>query len=116
MFMEDLKTSDDLKTGNNFKIFKPGKLPTRPRIYALTGPSAAHTRPGPTLKVPVTHHTKPLLHILDEPSDTYYLVDMGAEVSIIPPKPPGLSLVAANGTPIKSYGIQTIVLKINCSC
>ena len=114
------KTSRPSTTSNVFKTHF-GKLPNWPRIFVLISLLAAHTGPGPTPKVPATYnHTKPLLHILDEPSDTYYLVDTGAEVSNVRPRglnrPPGLSLVAANGRPIKNYGSRTIVLKINGSC
>ena len=86
---------------------KPGKLPFRPRIFALNSLSATQQ---PTLT---------LLHVRDTNLGTYFLVDTGAEVSIVPPtspdrvKPPSLSLIAANGSHIKLYGTRQMTLRIN---
>ena len=84
------------KTSGNLENF--GKLPTRSRTLALnslsTGPSIANDISKP----------KPLLHVLDGVSNAYFLVDTGAQVSIVPPhqkelpKTSKLNLVAANGS------------------
>ena len=56
-----------------------------------------------------THHF--LLHIYDNRSGKYFLVDTGSALSIIPPNKSDLKrtynrhLIAANGTPIKTFGI-----------
>ena len=58
-----------------------------------------------------------LLHIYDEETGTYFLVDTGSEVSIVPPlksdpKTPGnQSLIAANGSPILSFGTHQMTLR-----
>ena len=50
------------------------------------------------------------MHIFDTISGTHFLVDTGAEVSIVPPttaevkEPQNRNLIAANGSPIKSFG------------
>ena len=57
----------------------------------------------------------PLLFVRDTESPTKYLVDTGAQVSVLPrrcfprglhvePAPPGQHLVAANGSPIRVHG------------
>ena len=58
-----------------------------------------------------------LLFIWDKTSGSQFLVDTGAEVSVFPAtgletrtKQPGPSLVAANGSSIKTYGVRTIPL------
>ena len=82
-----------------------GKLPTRPRVNQLNCLSAAQT--------------VALLHVRDTVSGIYFLVDTGAEVSIVPPtqpdllKPPGLNLIAANGSRIKSFGTRQMTIKID---
>ena len=59
-----------------------------------------------------------LLHVFDSNSKKYFLVDTGSELSILPQ---GLAkatrsnnqpLIAANGTPIKSFGTRQIELKL----
>ena len=66
-------------------------------------------------------HTTPLLHVQDVTTGIKFLVDTGAEVSIVLPKPedlrnhphPNRSLVAANGSRIDTYGVKKMVLSIN---
>ena len=68
-------------------------------------------------------HTTPLLHVQDSSTGIYFLVDTGAEVSVVLPSQedfkrhphPNRSLVAANGSPIDTYGVKRMVLKINHS-
>ena len=85
----------------------PGKLPTRPKLSELNSLSAAQI------------HTVSLLHIRDVLSGNFFLVDTGAEVSIVPPaqpdlsKPPGLNLIVANGSKIKSFGTRRMTLQID---
>ena len=60
-----------------------------------------------------------LLHVRDTNSGALFLIDTGAEVSIIPPaasdlrRPPTLNLVAANGSRIGSFGTRQMTLKVN---
>ena len=60
-----------------------------------------------------------LLHVRDTNSGALFLIDTGAEVSIIPPaasdlrRPPTLNLVAANGSRIRSFGTRQMTLKVN---
>ena len=60
----------------------------------------------------------PLLHVKDDISGIVFLVDTGAEVSVVLPtnselkRCPNQGLIAANGTPIKSYGTRQLQLKI----
>ena len=72
---DDLEAPDDL----NQHDVESGKLPTRPRISELNSLSAAQI------------NTVALLHVRDVLSGTYFLVDTGAEVSIVPPTKPDLS-------------------------
>ena len=57
-----------------------------------------------------------LLYVLDEATQIYFLVDTGSEVSVIPPTsadpktPNNQALVAANGTPIHSFGTRQMKL------
>ena len=58
-----------------------------------------------------------LLFVRDEISGERFLVDTGVEVSVFPArglitctKQPGTSLVAANGSTIKTYGTRSIPL------
>ena len=80
----------------NQRDIESGKLPIQPSVIELNSLSAAKTQIS----------TVALLHVRDELSGTYFLVDTGAEVSIVPPtkpdlsKPPGLDLIAANGSRI----------------
>ena len=105
---------DTLKTRNNLKgsNVKSGKLPTRPGTIALNSLSAGSTQPQQLVS---------LLHVQDAVSGTFFLVDTGAEVSIVPPtgsdrsQPSSMNLIAANGSKIKSYGTRQRTLKINNS-
>ncbi|KAK3881302.1 hypothetical protein Pcinc_014253 [Petrolisthes cinctipes] len=60
-----------------------------------------------------------LLHIFDRRSHTEFLVDTGADVSVLPATasqrslPPSLHLYAANGTKIPVYSRQTVHLDLN---
>lgn len=81
----------------------PGKRPGQP----LAATNAA----GPT-------HSR-LLHITDRNSGLTYLVDTGAAVSVIPPTREDrrlpmdhLSLKAANGTPIPTFGTRSLSLNL----
>ena len=66
-------------------------------------------------------HTTPLLHVRDATTGISFLIDTGAEVSIILPNQediqkhphPNRSLVAANGSPIDTYGVKKLTLKID---
>ena len=58
------------------------------------------------------------LYLLDNSSNTRFLVDSGAEVSLVPPSPAerkgngqGPSLVAANGSAIRSFGCRRLQLQ-----
>ena len=63
-----------------------------------------------------THHF--LLHIYDNRSGKYFLVDTGSALSIIPPNKSDLKrtdnrhLIAANGTPIKTFGTRLMILTL----
>ena len=65
--------------------------------------------------------TTPLLHMLDQDSGIAFLIDTGAEVSIVRPtkielkRPANRTLIAANGTPIRSYGSRSMTLSFNQS-
>ena len=84
-----------------------GKRPTRPKASEINSLSAGSDTP--------------LLHILDNTSKINFLVDTGAEVSVVLPKkselqrPPNRSLIAANGTPIRCYGTRPMELNFNQS-
>ena len=61
-----------------------------------------------------------LLFLFDRHSGVQFLVDTGAEVSVVPATSselrsglPGVSLRAANGTPIRTYGSRKVSLSIN---
>ena len=59
-----------------------------------------------------------LLHVFASNSKKYFLVDTGSELSILPPglvkatRPNNQPLIAANGTPIKSFGTRQMVLQL----
>ena len=59
-----------------------------------------------------------LLHVYDERSGKYFLVDTGSALSIIPPsrsdtrKTCSRSLIAANGSPIKTFGTRLMLLNL----
>ena len=83
-----------------------GKRSTRPKVSELNSLSAGSS------------NNTPLLHIQDAASGIVFLIDTGAEVSIVQPsktelkRPPNHSLIAANGTPIRSFGTRQLELKI----
>lgn len=58
------------------------------------------------------------IYIADKSSKTSFLIDTGADVSVVPPmqrsniKPSGIKLYAANGTPINTFGERTIKLDL----
>lgn len=59
------------------------------------------------------------LYISDKISGNIFLIDSGADISVIPPNhkeksypPCNFNLFAANGTPIKTYGSKTVVLNL----
>ena len=59
------------------------------------------------------------MYLLDQVSNTRFLVDSGAEVSLFPATtadkargPHGPALIAANGSPIKSYGTKQINISV----
>ena len=63
---------------------------------------------------------RPLLYISDRHSGRRFLVDSGAEISVVPPSGKdtrsgkrGESLTAANGNNIKTYGTRTIQVLVN---
>merc|ERR1712051_232485 len=84
-----------------------GKLPTRSREVALNNLLTAN------------QPKSILLHIKDSISGAQFLVDTGAEVSVIPPtaddrsRPSRMNLIAANGSRIKSFGTRQRPIKIN---
>jgi hypothetical protein len=59
-----------------------------------------------------------LLHVFDSKTRKYFLVDTRSELSILPPglakatRPSNQPLVAANGSPIKSFGTRQIELQL----
>nr|CAB3266318.1 sodium-dependent neutral amino acid transporter B(0)AT3-like [Phallusia mammillata] len=60
-----------------------------------------------------------LLYVLDRSAGRNFLVDTGAEVSVIPPtglerrtNPPGTPLVLANGTHIPTYGSRLVTMHL----
>ena len=59
-----------------------------------------------------------LLHVYDANSNKYFLVDTGSALSVLPPgiakatRPNNQPLIAANGTPIKSFGTRQIELQL----
>lgn len=67
----------------------------------------------------VCHVQSALLHIVDHQSHTKFLVDTGADVSVLPATPsqrslpPSLHLYATNGTKILVYLRQTVQLDLN---
>ena len=59
-----------------------------------------------------------LLHVFDSNTSKYFLVDTGSELSILPPdlakatRPNHQPLIAANGSPIKTFGPRQIQLQL----
>ena len=67
----------------------------------------------------IGHSTSHLFFILEKSTHQRYLVDIGAEVSTIPPTkldrqrgPASLSLQAANGSQISTYGTRSLTLNL----
>ena len=87
-----------------------GKLPTRPKVNEINN-----------LLAGLDTNSTSLLHMLDQKSNIVFLIDTGAEVSIVLSnkselkRPPNRSLIAANGTPIRSYGTWPMELNFNQS-
>ena len=99
-----------------------GKRPPRPGTLELNCLSAGSMVAAQceVPELPTNHQpTKNLLHVKDVLSGIYFLVDTGAEVSIVPPtgldrnKPSNMNLIAANGSRIKSYGTRHMAIQIN---
>ena len=74
----------------------------------------------PTINALAPPHTSCLLRIYDPITSTAYLIDTGADISIIPakrghspPLPSLRNLFAANGSAIPIYGEQILVLSLN---
>ena len=84
-------------------MFKVGKLPGQPlRATNVTG-----------------LHPCRLLYITDSSTHLRFLVDTGAQVSVIPPSPSDrkfahstLTLQAVNNTPIRTYGTRSLTLTL----
>ena len=105
-----------------------GKLAVRPKVNELSVGAANHVDSsnrsqtnhvgssdrGQTNHTVSTRHT--LLHVFDSNSRRYFLVDTGSALSIVPPnrsdrpRPGNQRLVAANGTPIRSFGTRRMEL------
>ena len=73
---------------------------------------AATNSPGPTSK-------SRLFYVPDSTTGHKFLIDTGAEVSVIPPQPEDrkrgptpFTLVACNKSPIKTYGMRSITLSL----
>ena len=102
---------------------KVGKLPTRsgeiPINHLLTANHPGGVWANDPFVADLNHAKSILLHIKDSESGAQFLVDTGAEVSIIPPtandrsRPTRTNLVAANGSRIKSFGTRQRTIKIN---
>ena len=79
---------------------KSGKLPNRSKVNNLSAASPNNS----------------LLHVFDTNSNKYFLVDTGSSLSIVPPRRSdsihnsSQRLVAANGSPIKSFGTRRMEL------
>ena len=77
----------------------------------------ARKRQGQSLVVVAAGHKNGLLFLCDSTSKRQFLVDTGAEVSVLPAtgldtrtKQPGPPLLAANGSSIKTYGTRRLSL------
>ena len=75
-------------------------------------------RQGQSLVVVAAGHHKGLLYLCDSITKRQFLVDTGAEVSVLPAtgletrtQHPGPSLTAANGSSIRTYGTRTLPLQ-----
>ena len=82
-----------------------GKLHGRPSVGSTTG------------------HSTRLLYVSDKRTGQRFLIDTGAEVSVLPATPAqrrsnytGPVLVAANGSSIRTFGKRSISLTFNARC
>ena len=72
----------------------------------------------PTVNNLSTDSNSSLLLVYDDRSSKYFLVDTGSELSVIPPsrsdtrKTCSHSLIAANGSPIKTFGTRQMMLNL----
>ena len=81
---------------------------------------SAAKRPGqPLVATDVSGHMCRLLHITDRISKCNFLIDTGAQVSIIPPtcsdrlrKRESFTLSAVNGSAIATYGQRSLTLNL----
>ena len=88
--------------------------PSVPRTLCLVGKRAGRS----PIEALATGPNKSLFFILDKTSGRQFLVDTGAEVSVLPATGQDTrmgqsspSLMAANGSSIKTYGVRTIPLR-----
>ena len=97
-----------------------GKRTVRPKVNNLSVGTSNHiSSPNHLSQSNHTSSTRhSLLHVFDNNSNRYFLVDTGSSLSIVPPNRSDRSqrgnqhLVAANGTPIKSFGTRRMVLML----
>ena len=97
-----------------------GKRAVRPKVNNLSVGTTNHIgssgHPSQTNLASSPRHT--LLHVFDSNSNQYFLVDTGSALSIVPPSRSDRNqngnqrLVAANGTPIKSFGTRRMELRL----
>ena len=94
-----------------------GKLAVRPKVNELSVGAANHVGSSNRSQTNHTGSTRhALLHVFDNKSNRYFLVDTGSALSIVPPnrsdrpRPGNQRLVAANGTPIRSFGTRRMEL------
>ena len=71
----------------------------------------------PPIVASAAGHNKGLFFLCDDNSRQQFLVDTGAEISVLPAtridprtRLPGPELLAANGTTIQTYGTRTLTL------
>ncbi|XP_062889690.1 uncharacterized protein LOC134338085 [Mobula hypostoma] len=81
-----------------------------------------NARAQPPLMATVAGHQDRLLYVWDKQSGRRFLVDTGAEISVLPPtsydtrnREPGPTLRAANGSTIRTYGTRTVRLQFSSS-
>src|SRR5215469_17778505 len=92
-----------------------------PRLYHVGKHDTRGT--APAINALPSSNTSCLLRLYDPITSTAYLIDTGAEISIIPAKrghyPPSPSLrnlFAANGSAIPIFGEQILELSLNLRC
>ena len=83
-----------------------------PRMYVSFGKLNVRSSSSPQM-------TGQTLYIMDRETNTKFLVDSGAEVSLFPASyadrtsgRQGPPLIAANGSPIKSHGVRSFNLRL----